>query len=176
MIHSSRAIETQITLNFRAKKPLGEQIYGQLLQLILEKQLLAEDQLPPVRDLAASLKVNFNTVARAYRMLDKAGFISTQQGRGTYVLEGPGETQPKESFVKEDFVKRISTLINTEAERTGNNPAEIWGILHNQKQETGGRLLRLSPKRISRKPGWKPSHIPQLPEMKTRLKKYRRLD
>jgi len=33
--------------------------------------------------------VNFNTVARAYRMLDEAHIISTQQGRGTYITEVP---------------------------------------------------------------------------------------
>jgi len=31
--------------------------------------------------------VNFNTVARAYRLMDEAGLISTQQGRGTYIME-----------------------------------------------------------------------------------------
>src|SRR5512133_2358803 len=39
------------------------------------------DQLPTVRELVAELRVNFNTVARAYRMLDEAGLISTQRGQ-----------------------------------------------------------------------------------------------
>ena len=47
------------------------------------------DQLPTVRALAAELRVNFNTVARAYRILDEARIISTQQGRGTYITEIP---------------------------------------------------------------------------------------
>jgi len=42
-----------------------------------------------VRQLAEELRVNFNTVARAYRILDEAGVISTQQGRGTYIWSGP---------------------------------------------------------------------------------------
>jgi len=33
--------------------------------------------------------VNFNTIARAYRIMDESGIISTQQGRGTYILELP---------------------------------------------------------------------------------------
>jgi GntR family transcriptional regulator len=40
-----------------------------------------------VRQLASEIRVNFNTVARAYRLLDEAGLISTQQGRGTYILD-----------------------------------------------------------------------------------------
>jgi GntR family transcriptional regulator len=47
------------------------------------------NQLPTVRALASELRVNFNTVARAYRMLDEARIISTQQGRGTYITEVP---------------------------------------------------------------------------------------
>jgi GntR family transcriptional regulator len=47
------------------------------------------DQLPTVRALAQELRVNFNTVARAYRILDEARIISTQQGRGTYITEIP---------------------------------------------------------------------------------------
>jgi GntR family transcriptional regulator len=47
------------------------------------------DQLPTVRQLATDLRVNFNTIARAYRLLDEAGLISTQQGRGTYIWETP---------------------------------------------------------------------------------------
>jgi GntR family transcriptional regulator len=43
-------------------------------------------QLPTVRGLASELGVNFNTVARAYRLLNAAGVVSTQRGRGTYVI------------------------------------------------------------------------------------------
>jgi GntR family transcriptional regulator len=45
------------------------------------------DRLPTVRELASQLEVNFNTVARAYRLLDRAGVVSAQQGRGTFVLD-----------------------------------------------------------------------------------------
>ncbi len=55
--------------------------------MIIRGDLKPEDQLPTVRHLARELKVNFNTVARAYRLLDEAGVISTQQGRGTYIME-----------------------------------------------------------------------------------------
>lgn len=67
--------------------PIYTQIVEQIKQLIASGDLQPGDQLPTVRQLAADLRVNFNTVARAYRLLDEAGIISTQQGRGTYVLE-----------------------------------------------------------------------------------------
>ena len=65
------------------------QIVEQVKQQVVSEELKPGDQLPTVRALALELRVNFNTVARAYRLLDEAGIISTQQGRGTYILEMP---------------------------------------------------------------------------------------
>jgi GntR family transcriptional regulator len=74
-------------LDFRSHVPIYVQIMERIKSLIATGQLGSGDQLPTVRQLAADLRVNFNTVARAYRLLDEAGVISTQQGRGTYVLQ-----------------------------------------------------------------------------------------
>src|SRR3970282_1936658 len=76
-----------IELDFRSHVPIYSQIVDQVKQLVARGALQPGEQLPTVRQLAADLRVNFNTVARAYRMLDEAGVISTQQGRGPYVLE-----------------------------------------------------------------------------------------
>jgi GntR family transcriptional regulator len=81
--------EIQIQLDFRAGLPIYMQIVQQVSNLVAGGSLKPGDQLPTVRQLAAELRVNFNTVARAYRMLDESRLISTQQGRGTYILEAP---------------------------------------------------------------------------------------
>jgi GntR family transcriptional regulator len=81
----------EITLDFRSGVPIYVQLVEQVQQLVLTGKLHPGDQLPTVRQLASELRVNFNTVARAYRMLDEAGLISTQQGRGTYILDQPTE-------------------------------------------------------------------------------------
>lgn len=74
-------------LDLRSGVPIYVQIVEQVQQLVTSGKLKPGDQLPTVRQLASELRVNFNTVARAYRMLDEAGIISTQQGRGTYILD-----------------------------------------------------------------------------------------
>lgn len=76
-------------LDFRSHIPIYVQLVERVKQLIATGGLQPGDQLPTVRQLASELRVNFNTVARAYRLLDESGVISTQQGRGTYVLEAP---------------------------------------------------------------------------------------
>jgi len=78
-----------ITLDLRSDIPIYIQLVEQVRQQVANSQLKPGDQLPTVRALAADLRVNFNTVARAYRLLDESGIISTQQGRGTYILDEP---------------------------------------------------------------------------------------
>jgi GntR family transcriptional regulator len=80
-----------IRIDFRSSQPIYMQIMEQIRSKIASGSLRPGDQLPTVRQLAKDLRVNFNTIARAYRQLDEAGLISTQHGRGTYVWETPLE-------------------------------------------------------------------------------------
>lgn len=105
-----------IQLDFRSGNPIYIQIMHQIQHAIAAGDLAAEDQLPTVRQLAAELRVNFNTIARAYRMLDDAGIISTQHGRGTFILAPPskeaGDRQRKEDLdrLTQQYLKDTSDL------------------------------------------------------------------
>jgi GntR family transcriptional regulator len=89
-----------LQLDFRSGLPIYIQITNQIENQVIGGKLKPGDQLPTVRALAAELRVNFNTVARAYRILDEARIISTQQGRGTYITEIP-PPEVKEKLRKE---------------------------------------------------------------------------
>lgn len=65
--------------------PLYVQIEEQVKTAITAGVLEPGDRLPTVRELAVELTINPNTVARAYRELERAGFIDTTPGRGTFV-------------------------------------------------------------------------------------------
>jgi len=81
----------QMEVDLISKIPIYVQIIDQIKHMIANGTLRPDDQLPTVRQLATDLRVNFNTIARAYRMLDEEGLISTQHGRGTYILPLPSE-------------------------------------------------------------------------------------
>ena len=66
----------QINIDFRSKIPIFLQIMDQIKHKIAVGELKQGDQLPTVRQLATDLRVNFNTIARAYRLLDEEGLIS----------------------------------------------------------------------------------------------------
>jgi GntR family transcriptional regulator len=65
------------------------QIVNGVKHQVATGRLKPGEQLPTVRELATNLRVNPNTVARAYDILDGDSVITTQQGRGTYVRERP---------------------------------------------------------------------------------------
>ena len=79
----------KINIDLRSDVPIYVQIVEQVQQKVVTGELKKGDQLPTVRALAMDLRINFNTVSRAYRLLDETSIISTQQGRGTFILEMP---------------------------------------------------------------------------------------
>jgi len=112
----------QIQLDFRSNQPIYLQIVEQIQGQIAGGQLQPGDQLPTVRQLATDLRVNFNTVARAYRLLDEAGLISTQHGRGTYVWEQPPEAERR---LHEKSLEEITQDFIRQASQQGYQPQEI---------------------------------------------------
>jgi len=94
------SLANKIQLDFRSNEPLYLQITRQVQQLVVNGGLKTGDQLPTVRELATELRINFNTVARAYRMLDETRLISTQRGRGTYIWDQPSEETMKQTREK----------------------------------------------------------------------------
>jgi GntR family transcriptional regulator len=69
--------------------PLHAQIAEQIQLAIARGDLAPGAQLPTVRQLSVSLKVNSNTVARVYAELERAGILETFRGRGTFVADRP---------------------------------------------------------------------------------------
>ena len=75
-----------ITIDLDSKVSLTDQIILAIRRAIAEGRVVAGDELPTVRQIAADLEVNFNTVARAYRALEASGLVRTFRRRGTRVV------------------------------------------------------------------------------------------
>ena len=74
-------------LDPRAGTPFYRQIIDQIKFGIASGQLKIGEQLPTVRSLAVELKVNLNTVAKAYKELEIQNILETQQGTGTFISQ-----------------------------------------------------------------------------------------
>lgn len=68
-------------------KPVYQQLMDQVKLAIAGGRLRAGDKLPTVRDLAAQLRINRNTVSRVYTELEREGVLYTRTGNGTFVSE-----------------------------------------------------------------------------------------
>jgi GntR family transcriptional regulator len=113
--------------DLRGGTPIYLQVAERIKHSIATGELVPGQQLPTVRQLAHDLRVNFNTIARAYAVLDTAGIITTQQGQGTYVRERPNSHA--HSQLRAD---KLRTLVGTsvlEAFSLGYKPDEIREVL-----------------------------------------------
>ena len=84
-----------VHLDYRDGRPIYTQIIDGFRQQIAAGVLQPGDKLPSVRELAAQLAINPNTIQRSYRMLEAEGWIVTVPGKGCFVCEAP-ETYQRE--------------------------------------------------------------------------------
>jgi GntR family transcriptional regulator len=119
-----------LEIDFRSGIPIYLQVVERIKERLASGQLQPGDQLPTVRSLAQELRVNFNTIARAYRIMDESGIISTQQGRGTYILEMP----PPEVIggIRVNALEDLTRRYIMDAERLGVLPEEMDKVLNKQ--------------------------------------------
>ncbi|MHC4059985.1 MAG: GntR family transcriptional regulator [Planctomycetota bacterium] len=75
----------QFSIDNASGRPVYQQIIDQVKRDIALGRLLKEEKLPTVRQLAAQLALNPNTIAKAYRQLEQEGIITTRPGAGAFV-------------------------------------------------------------------------------------------
>ena len=109
--------------------PIYIQLMNQIKHMIATGDLKSGDQLPTVRQLAADLRINFNTVARAYRLLDEEQIISTQHGRGTYIL-APASEEESRRMRRKDMVRLLHHFLG-DAEALGFEPDDVRDVFEN---------------------------------------------
>ena len=129
--------QLMLHIDFRSGLPIYTQIVNQVQTQLASGILKPGDQLPTVRSLAEELRINFNTVARAYRILDEARIISTQQGRGTFITEIPPHNVTER--LRKESLEALTERYISEAMRLDFSKDEIRDIVKNQL-EAGNEL------------------------------------
>jgi len=86
----------KLDIDPKSHLPIYAQLIAQIRHAVARGELTSGAQLPTVRQLAVDLRINPNTVAKAYAELERTGLIATQQGRGTFVTERPPPPAPEE--------------------------------------------------------------------------------
>ncbi|GFI21488.1 HTH-type transcriptional repressor YtrA [Lachnospiraceae bacterium] len=76
-----------ILIDHKDRRPIYEQVIERFQQMILCGAMQPNAPMPSVRSLAMELSLNPNTIQRAYQELERAGYIYTIKGKGSFVSE-----------------------------------------------------------------------------------------
>lgn len=85
-----------ISVDMRDRKPIYEQLIDNIRALSVQGILAPDEQLPSVRQLAAELAINPNTIQKAYTELERQGVIYSLPGRGNFVSSDQGSLAEQE--------------------------------------------------------------------------------
>jgi GntR family transcriptional regulator len=123
-------------VNASSGVPIYLQIETQVKQAVAAGALRPGDELPSVRRLAADLRINPNTAARAYQELERGSVIRTVPGGGTYVADGvPG-------LLKTERVRRLrphARQVAVEGVQLRLDPAEILQLVEEELNKLRGK-------------------------------------
>lgn len=115
-----------IKIDNNSSKALYEQIYDEISRLILSRALRPDEQLPSVRELASLIKVNPNTIQKAYKSLENNDYIYTIKGKGNFVKNAEELRNLHIKNVNEKLIIIIKSLKDF-----GFNNEEILDIIKN---------------------------------------------
>jgi GntR family transcriptional regulator len=113
-------------------QPLYEQVLEQFRNSIARGEIALGEKIPSVRELAQALKINPNTVLRAYQELERDGLTETRRGQGTFITNNANRVAEVRQMLAEqattDFLNKMKSL--------GLTKDEILRLLH-EKEDDG---------------------------------------
>ncbi len=114
-----------ITVDMRDRKPIYEQLIDNIRTLAVQGHLKPDEHLPSVRQLAAELAINPNTIQKAYAELERQNVIYALPGRGNFISPDIGAVARQE---KERQLRALAAQI-TLAKNAGAQKDEIRTLL-----------------------------------------------
>ena len=99
-----------LSINYKDPRPIYEQVRDALRQLILTGAIAPGEKLPSVRELAASLAINPNTIQRSYRELESLGLINTVPGKGAFAATDHTAAQKRSQELLDSIAGAIREL------------------------------------------------------------------
>jgi GntR family transcriptional regulator len=116
----------QISIDNADQRPIYQQVADEIRALIARGELGEGAALPPMRQLAADLGVNMNTIATAYGELQKEGLIAVRHGSGATVASRrtSAESRPSEDVLRKSMRAALTQMI-----LSGMRRAEIMSLV-----------------------------------------------
>ena len=99
-----------IRIDNESPKPIYEQIYDEIIRLIFTKSLKPDEKLPSVRELASMIRINPNTIQKAYKYLEEDNYIYSVKGVGNFVKDADELRDLHIKNTKDELYRVIKTL------------------------------------------------------------------
>ena len=96
-----------IVLDPSDPQPLYLQIVDEVRRALVRRTLVAGDPLPSVRQLAAELRLNPNTVSQAYQELERQSLVEVRRGQGTFATGGGASDRDRRTLAREVAARAI---------------------------------------------------------------------
>ncbi|MFB6732254.1 GntR family transcriptional regulator [Bacillus mobilis] len=122
----------RILLSNKSKSPIYQQIIDQIILQVSNGTLKEDDALPSMRSLARDLKVSVITSKRAYEELEKAGYIYSIVGKGSFVAK---QTKKKQVDEPSDPIREKFSIIVRESKANHLLKDELIQIIHRIYEE-----------------------------------------
>ncbi|MDR3122383.1 MAG: GntR family transcriptional regulator [Treponema sp.] len=121
MSGTNPAANIEFSLDQANGSPVYRQIIRQIEHGVLSGRLKAGDKLPTIRSLAVALKINPNTIAKAYGELEIRGILTTQVGSGTYISgkKPEGEEDALNSKIREALGRFLQEMRGLGVDKDG---------------------------------------------------------
>lgn len=110
----------QLAIDTADPRPIEAQIADEVRRAVVLGTLRADDALPPVRHLAAELRVNPGAVARAYQALEAQGLVVMRWGRGPVIVPPPDAADDRAAILRRAVDRALR-----DARRNGIDPHEL---------------------------------------------------
>ncbi len=118
-----------LQINFKSGKPVYLQLVDQVKTAAATGTALPGEALPSIRPLAEELRVNRNTVAKAYTELENQGVIETVAGKGCFIKEN---NSPLKKEVRRKLLAEEIDQVIVQAHHLQVNPAEFFELVRNR--------------------------------------------
>ena len=123
-----------VSIDARDKTPIYTQLERGLRAAMATSRLKPGDQLPTVRQLAVSLRINANTVARVYADLERSGAIETRRGVGSFVAATAEQARPPRE--RDKRLRAFATRVLADAAAAGFSVEDVINAL--SAHQSGG--------------------------------------
>lgn len=124
-----------ISIDTGDARPIYVQIMDEIKRAVVLGTVAPNDPLPSVRQLAAELRVNPNTVQQAYRELERAGRVYVRRGQGTFVAEEDGTAHRERE--RGELSEMVAERALREAYRNGVSAEELVAAIRRTAAKAG---------------------------------------